>query len=139
MKQLEVNLSQLKDFASGMAQGLKGREVIALSGELGAGKTTFTQALAATLGVTSVVSSPTFTLAKEYTTQTGWRLYHYDWYRLHHRDEIKALGIAELWLKPATLTVIEWPERAWELLPPDTIRLHFEHVDAETRRITIYP
>lgn len=132
-----VTRDQLRQLASQTAASLKGGEVLALRGDLGAGKTTFTQDLAAALGVTSSVSSPTFGLQKQYQLPDGKQLHHFDWYRLDGADQVADLGMAEIWLQPQTITVIEWPERALELLPPQTIFISLEHVDAETRRITI--
>ncbi|MEL6804818.1 MAG: tRNA (adenosine(37)-N6)-threonylcarbamoyltransferase complex ATPase subunit type 1 TsaE [Bacteroidota bacterium] len=101
--------------------------ILALHGDLGAGKTTFTQQLAAQLGVTEVVTSPTFVVMKQYplTTQMFDTLVHIDAYRIEEVDEMRVLGFGDLVNTPRTLVCIEWAERIKELLPPQTIHLHF--------------
>jgi len=92
--------------------------VIHLSGELGAGKTTFARALLAELGVTGPVKSPTYTLVESHPTDRG-VANHFDLYRLEHPEELEYLGFADL-VADSIVTLIEWPERAASLLPePD--------------------
>ena len=98
--------------------------VIALSGDLGAGKTTFTQGLAHGLGVTTPVTSPTFTLVAEYDARAGMRLIHMDSYRLGDLPadaalEAETFGFEDLLDDPAAVLVIEWAERLAALLPPE--------------------
>jgi len=119
-----------------LAQTLSGPVVIALYGDLGAGKTLFTQALARALGVTEPVTSPTFTLINEYDLPDGGRLYHVDVYRLHDAvPEAIALGLEDLF--DAGVVVIEWADRIAAILPDDRIDVHFEHIGDDQRRITI--
>jgi len=96
--------------------------VLALHGELGAGKTCFVQGLAAALGVTQPVNSPTFTLIHEY--RGAQPVYHVDLYRLRGADEALGLGLEE-YFNGRGLTVIEWAERAAEILPPGTWHITF--------------
>ncbi len=135
-KQLDVSLPELREFAAEVATSLHGGEILALRGDLGAGKTTFVQFLAEELGITSAVNSPTFGLYKQYQTKKGFDLHHFDWYRLSGEAEVEQLGVADLFGQPDAVTVIEWPDRADTLLPRDTISIGFEYVNAETRRIT---
>ena len=122
--------------ASDLAQTLTPPTVIALYGDLGAGKTLFTQALARALGVTDPVTSPTFTLINEYELPHGGRLFHVDVYRLNNAvPEAIALGLEELF--DEGIVVIEWADRIAPLLPDDRIDVHFEHVGDHQRRITI--
>ena len=111
--------------------------VLALHGDLGAGKTTFTQVLAAELGVTDSVTSPTFVIQKIYSTNNKrWtRLVHIDAYRLNNGDDLKPLRLTELWGDPANLVVIEWPERIASHIPGHAIHLRFSVVNETTRRI----
>lgn len=95
--------------------------ILALSGELGAGKTTFVQGLAEGLGVEGPVVSPTFVLLNIYE-----RLYHFDLYRLKEPADFLALGFDEYFSKGG-ICVIEWPERIQELLPPQTKWLRFAY------------
>jgi tRNA threonylcarbamoyladenosine biosynthesis protein TsaE len=134
-----VTLAQLPSLAEQLVANWRGGEVIALSGDLGAGKTTLTQLLAKAIGVTDTVASPTFGLHKQYGGANGLELHHFDWYRLDSPEQVEQLGVADVWDQPQTITVIEWPERAAGLLPERTIRIHIDHVDAETRRIIIHP
>lgn len=91
-------------------------DCLLLRGDLGAGKTSLAQGLAAALGVTEPVTSPTFTLLNEYRARLA--LYHIDLYRLEPA-EVVGIGLAEYWLEPRGLTVIEWPERLPEPLMPE--------------------
>ncbi len=121
-----------------LAQTLRPPVVIALYGDLGAGKTLFTQALARALGVTQPVTSPTFTLINEYPLPSGIILYHVDLYRLHDPiPEARALGLEELF--DEGIVVIEWADRITPLLPSTRIDVHLEHAGASQRRITITP
>lgn len=99
--------------------------LITLTGELGAGKTAFTQALATELGIDEPVTSPTFVLEKIYTLsdQRFSRLAHIDAYRLKGGSELAALGFDELMNDSTTLVVLEWPERVADMLPPATVAM----------------
>ncbi len=114
--------------------------VIALSGELGAGKTTLTQALARELGIRENVISPTFVIMKSYalTEAEGHgfsRLIHIDAYRLDSASELEKLGWAELLGNPRNLILIEWPEKVPEAIPEHTRRITLWHKNEEEREI----
>lgn len=98
--------------------------VIALDGELGAGKTRFTQAYAKALGIEGVVNSPTFTIIKEYT-EARLPLYHMDVYRLTS-DEADELGLEEYY-EGDGVCVVEWASRVTELLPVEQLSIHIAH------------
>jgi tRNA threonylcarbamoyladenosine biosynthesis protein TsaE len=122
--------------AGELARTLRAPVVVALYGDLGAGKTLFTQALARALGVTQPVTSPTFTLINEYALPDGGVLYHVDLYRL--RDPIPEaidLGLEELF--DVGIVVIEWADRIAPLLPEERIDVHLAHAGDTRRRITI--
>jgi len=110
-----------------MAADLVAGSVLALEGGLGAGKTHFTKGIAAGLGCAGEVTSPTFTLAHEYT---GGRLplYHFDFYRMASEDEVIRIGWDE-YLDEMGVVVVEWPDKFPQLLPEGTIWLKFEHDD----------
>ena len=115
--------------------------VIGLYGDLGAGKTTFTQILARDLGVTEHVTSPTFVIQKVYslsptTSQPFERLVHIDAYRLESSHELEVLGWKELLKEPKTLIAIEWPERVSDIMPPDHIQLRFALNGEHNRKVT---
>jgi tRNA threonylcarbamoyladenosine biosynthesis protein TsaE len=111
--------------------------VVALQGELGAGKTTFVQGLARALGVARPVTSPTFTLVGEYAAGQDRLLVHMDLYRLRSPDDLLAIGFAE-YLERGAIVAIEWPERAGELLPVDAIWVEIGLTsDPRARRIRV--
>jgi tRNA threonylcarbamoyladenosine biosynthesis protein TsaE len=112
--------------------------VVALSGELGAGKTTFAQEIARALGVAESVTSPTFVIEKVYALagQKWSRLVHIDAYRLASGRELEALGFRELLADPANLILVEWPERVPTLIPEDAVRVSLSFVDENSRHIT---
>lgn len=105
---------------------LRTGDVILLGGQLGAGKTAFTQGLARAMGITETVTSPTFTLVRNYDGPQGRRLLHVDLYRLEHLQEVVDLGLSEL-IEESSVSVIEWGEVATPVLPPDylDIRIGF--------------
>ena len=116
-----------------LAATLRRGAVLALSGDLGAGKTHFVKGLAAGLGTAASVTSPTFTLLHEYP---GGRLplYHFDFYRLDAADEALKIGLDE-YLDGDGACVIEWAEKFPALLPPHTRWLRFTHRADGTREI----
>lgn len=118
--------------ASEFFQALEIPAVIALHGNLGAGKTCFTQGLAQAAGVKEPVCSPTYTIISEYRGTVPF--HHIDLYRLGGPEEAFDLGFNE-YLEADGITVIEWAERATELLPPSTIHIRLERGDREEQRI----
>jgi tRNA threonylcarbamoyladenosine biosynthesis protein TsaE len=123
-------------YASGIATKLGGGEVLALTGDLGAGKTHFTKGLAQGLGCDPAgVTSPTFTLVHEYT---GGRLplFHFDFYRLQSADEALGLGLDE-YLESGGVCVIEWGDKFATLLPAETRWYHLQNGEGEVRILTV--
>ena len=96
--------------------------VVALYGEMGAGKTTFTKALCKVLGVVDGVNSPTFNLINEYRTDKGEVVYHFDFYRIDKLEEAFDIGFEEF-IESGNLCIIEWPEKIEQILPSDTLRV----------------
>ncbi len=110
--------------------------VLALYGELGSGKTHLVKGIARALGIApEEVSSPTFTLIHEYAG-AQMPLYHMDLYRLKHPEEFSELGYEEYFYGPG-ITVIEWPERVEDFLPPHTLRLELVHCGGDCRLIRL--
>jgi tRNA threonylcarbamoyladenosine biosynthesis protein TsaE len=124
MRRTTQSAAETRALAGELAAGLRAGDVLALHGELGAGKTCFIQGLAAALGVREAVSSPTYTLVHEYAGRVP--LYHLDLYRLRGADEALAMGLDE-WLEGDGVTVIEWAERAAEVLPARTRHVYLWH------------
>ncbi len=132
--------------AGRLAARLKPGDVVCLEGDLGAGKTTFTQGLAAALGVSGRVTSPTFCIVQEHggtrTLPTGEAqallLVHMDLYRLNGEDDVLAIGWED-YLARGAIMVVEWPERAGSLIPSTARHIVFRTVDDsdEHRRITM--
>ncbi len=112
--------------------------VIALHGDLGAGKTTFTQTLAQALGVQEDVTSPTFVIMKGYelTDQPFSKLIHIDAYRIEEIDEMRVLGFETLLQEKGSIICIEWAENIEALLPEDTLHIHFS-LQGNKRSVTI--
>ena len=117
--------------AAGIAVDLQPGTVIALHGDLGAGKTCFTQGLAAALGIQQEIVSPTYTLVSEYAGRL--KLNHIDLYRIRNAQEALNLGIED-YLFPDGVTVIEWAERIESLLPPGTMHIHLQPGEGEYER-----
>jgi tRNA threonylcarbamoyladenosine biosynthesis protein TsaE len=116
------------------AARLRAGDVVALSGDLGAGKTCLTKGIAAGLGVTAPVTSPTFTLIHEYSGKLP--VYHIDLYRLESPRDALAIGILD-YFGGNGVCIVEWAEKIADLLPPNVWRMNIEVVDEQTRRITI--
>ncbi|HEV8472692.1 MAG TPA: tRNA (adenosine(37)-N6)-threonylcarbamoyltransferase complex ATPase subunit type 1 TsaE [Methylomirabilota bacterium] len=109
-------------------------DVVALTGELGAGKTCFVQGLARGLGIQGGATSPTFVLVNEYRGRLP--VHHVDAYRTESLSELLDLGLDEMF-DGAGVTVVEWADRLGALLPARTVHVDIEGVGDEPRRITI--
>lgn len=110
-------------------------DVLCLEGDLGAGKTTFTQGLAAALGVSGRVTSPTFCIVQEHRSSTT-LLVHMDLYRLTSEEDVLAIGWED-YLAEGAILVVEWPSRAGSLIPPSARHISFHHLGEESRQIRI--
>lgn len=112
---------------------------VSLAGNLGAGKTTFTQQLALRLGVKDTVNSPTFVIQKKYETndQVIKNLVHVDTYRLEQEEEVRVLGLEALHKTPHTVILLEWPEKVPVLAGGTDIKLVFEVDTENSRKISI--
>ncbi|MFC1806761.1 tRNA (adenosine(37)-N6)-threonylcarbamoyltransferase complex ATPase subunit type 1 TsaE [Candidatus Omnitrophota bacterium] len=119
---LTTDMSQTKDLGRKIAGLLKPGDVLALTGDLGAGKTTFTKGIAKGLGVDNpdYVNSPTFVLVKEYAGRAN--LYHFDFYRINNASEVEYLSPQEYYDKGG-IVVIEWAEKFKELLPDEYLHV----------------
>lgn len=127
-----------KEFTENLSLSKEGATILALHGDLGAGKTTFTQILARTLGVTEDVVSPTFVIQKNYSLEGAIfsQLIHIDAYRLDNAKQLEVLGWHDIVADQSNLIVIEWPEHIEELLPEYAQHIYFEYVNETTRGIS---
>ena len=142
MQRREITtLTELADIAREVLASCVQKEtatVIALTGDLGVGKTAFTKELAKILGVSHEVTSPTFVIMKSYSISTHpffKTLTHIDAYRIESEDEVRVLGFAELLKDPTQLICIEWPEKIKNSMPTDARTLSFI-LERGTRTIT---
>lgn len=126
--------------------------VVALEGELGAGKTTFIKGFARALGIKEKIKSPTFVIMKNYKI-TDYRLrirnkirnskseikqlYHLDCYRINDSKDLKISEFGDIMSNLENIVLIEWAERVREILPKHHIQVHIDHIDDKTRRIEI--
>lgn len=126
------------EFGKGLGRLLLGGDTLALTGDLGAGKTFLTRGIAQGLGIpANQVNSPTFTLIQAYGSPIP--VIHVDLYRLEGSAEIGQLGLVD-YFNEKNIVIIEWADRCLQALPPDYLSLHLEHGDTETTRtLTIQP
>lgn len=122
----ELTRDALRAWGRELGAALQPPAVVALSGDLGAGKTTLVQAICEGLGVREPVTSPTYALVHEYETARG-RVQHFDLYRLRDAAQLAQLGWDEA-IAGGGIVLVEWPERAGAMLPTDARRLTLAHV-----------
>jgi tRNA threonylcarbamoyladenosine biosynthesis protein TsaE len=126
--------AQTRRLGARLGEMLEGGETIALQGELGTGKTRWVQGVGQGLHVGQNVTSPTFTLVNEYPGRLI--LYHIDLYRINQAAEALAFGLED-YLYGDGVCLIEWAEKAAEILPPDRLWITFHYLDDTKRRITM--
>lgn len=130
--------SKLTALGKALGQRLKGGEVIELIGDVGAGKTTLTRAIAEGMAISGPIQSPTFTIVNRYEASDHVILAHYDFYRLNDaglmRDEI-----SEALTDSKTVTIIEWGDIVADILPSDRLTIIIESVDESTRKLDLHP
>lgn len=130
--------TETKQFAASLAEQYKSQGgVIALIGDLGSGKTTFTQGFAEALGIKDKINSPTFTLIRQHQLPGSERtLYHLDLYRLEEVNPDE-LGLSDLFNEQNNIILIEWAEKLADKLPKNALIIKFKHLAENTREITI--
>ena len=135
MKTISIpSLDQIDQAAEEFLKASGNRKVIAFSGELGAGKTTFIQAVCRVMGVAADVNSPTFALVNEYFAPDGSSVYHFDLYRIEDPDELFDLGYEEYFFS-GDRCFIEWPEKASHLIPDDALKVEIAVIHDGSREI----
>jgi len=133
--ELVYSLEEIGEGAEKFAFLMKDHKVFAFYGNLGAGKTTFIQAVCKKLGVEENVSSPSFSIINEYKTGNN-SIYHIDLYRIKDEEEAIRAGVEEC-LYSKSICFVEWPERALSLFPTGTQSVHFEVLSEAKRKIVI--
>lgn len=130
MIQTVNSLNQTEQLANKFATSLKPGDVVVLHGDLGAGKTTFTQFVFKALGVKESVTSPTFAILKTYHGK--YVLHHFDTYRITTEEAIEA-GFDEILNEPNSIKFVEWSDNVADLLPPVVKKVNINYVDENTR------
>ena len=131
------SLDQIHEAAKEFIAAMGENTVFALYGKMGAGKTTFVKAVCEELGVTDVITSPTFAIVNEYRSdETAELIYHFDFYRINKLEEVYDMGYEDYFYSGA-LCFIEWPELVEELLPGNTIKVSIEEQKDGTRTVTL--
>ena len=129
--------SQTKKIAKLLAQEISRPVVLALTGDLGSGKTTFIQGFIKGLGVKKRITSPTFVIMRTYNLKpkTYNLIYHIDCYRISKPKELVKLGFKEILQTPKAIILIEWAEKVRKILPKNTIWLEFKHGKKPNERV----
>ena len=130
------DLDGIRPIALDLLERLKTGSIVVLVGEMGAGKTTFTQSVLRAMGIEDLEGSPTYSLINEYESPYFGKVYHMDLYRLDSLEEALDIGIEEL-LYQNVICFIEWPEKIKELLPDNTIWVYLRANEDLSRIITI--
>jgi tRNA threonylcarbamoyladenosine biosynthesis protein TsaE len=116
----------------------KNAVVVALSGNLGGGKTTFLQGFAKGLGVKEKILSPTYVIMKKFVipAKAGIQFFHFDCYRLNKPEDILELGFEKIISNPKNIIAVEWPEKIKKVLPKNIIKINFKFIDENIREIS---
>lgn len=137
LMQIEYTVDTIQKAAQSIWKKFSGKRIWAFDAPMGAGKTTFIKALCeSVLQCDDVISSPTFSIINEYNSKVTGTVYHMDWYRLKDEEEAVQAGVEEA-LRSGNICLIEWPERALQLLPNDTLFLKINSKGEKERSIFI--
>ena len=128
------DLEHIREAARQFISHIGNSRVFAFYGSMGAGKTTFIKAVCEELGVTDVVTSPTFAIVNEYTAADGGRIFHFDFYRIKKLEEVYDMGYEDYFYSDA-LCFIEWPELIDEVLPDDAVKVTIKENADGTRTV----
>ncbi len=133
---VEFTLDTIETAAETLLSNTTSRKVIAFHGEMGAGKTTLIHAICEKLGVKDAVGSPTFSIINEYKSGKGETIYHMDLYRLKDEQEAINAGVEDC-LYSGNLSLVEWPEKAPGIFPPDSIHCYLKSNGDNARKLQI--
>ncbi len=128
-------LDQTDEIAAQLVQQYASKPIWVFQAPMGAGKTTLIAAIGKAMGIQEAMSSPTFSIMNEYKVQ-GKLIYHMDWYRLENEADARQAGV-EAALEEADFSLVEWPEKAPNLVPDNAVVMHIEILDPNRRRIYI--
>ena len=133
-----LNIEELDDIACKFASRLQVGDTILLDGELGSGKTEFVRLVAKHLGVKKDITSPTFCFLNSYDTSKGYKLHHFDVYRLNSVDELSDVGFDECGYNPADgVAFIEWASKFYDAMPENALHLNFTGQGNDPREIVV--
>lgn len=134
---IEVDgLGDLPEAAEQILRLAEGRNVVALFGPMGAGKTTLTREIVAAMGSEDTVTSPTFALVNRYVAADGRDIFHFDFYRIERQEEVFDMGYEEYFYSDG-LCLVEWPEKIEGLLPDDAVIVRIEAISPTKRIISV--
>lgn len=133
--ELVYSVNDIKTVAATLWNEIHGSEVIALEGDMGAGKTTLVQAICQHLGVKGTISSPTFSIINEYRSDRE-TIYHIDLYRCKDEEEVIRAGVEDC-LFSGNVCFVEWPSVARNIFPANTVTLSIKQIDSNTRSIIV--
>ena len=132
MEKLSKSALKTENIGKKLAKTLKGTEIIALYGDLGAGKTAFTRGIADFFGIKDLVSSPTFSIMNEYQSDK-FKIYHFDMYRVNSFENLESTGF--FYYIDNGIIIIEWAENVEEFLPNNMIKIYINKTNDENTRI----
>lgn len=135
-KQIITSSDAMQQAGEQFAKTLLGGDVVVLYGDLGFGKTTFTQGVARGLGIDRRIISPTFVIMRKYSLADEKSFYHIDLYRTQTEHELEGLGISEILQDNTAITMIEWPDRL-STLPKNRIEVQIDYINDTTRNIIV--
>ncbi|EEX54300.1 tRNA (adenosine(37)-N6)-threonylcarbamoyltransferase complex ATPase subunit type 1 TsaE [Hoylesella loescheii] len=131
-----TSLAQIHNVAKQFIDNIGTGKVFAFYGKMGSGKTTFIKAICEELGVTDVITSPTFAIVNEYhSEQTSKPIFHFDFYRIKKLEEVYDMGYEDYFYS-GSLCFLEWPELIEEILPADVVKVKIEEQADGSRTVT---
>jgi tRNA threonylcarbamoyladenosine biosynthesis protein TsaE len=130
------NLDEINSAAKKLLTAAGEKKLIALHGEMGAGKTTLVHALCNIINVKDIISSPTFSIINQYSTEKGDTVYHIDLYRLNGEQEALHAGIEDC-LYSGSYCFVEWPEKIPSIFPTETLHVSIETIGNNLRKLQI--
>ena len=139
MEETQQAARQLAETVLSGDKNRKGALVFALYGDLGSGKTSFTQGIGSALGVVEPVISPTFIIERVYAISKNEfkRFIHIDCYRFKESSEIEVLGWREMIKNPENIIVVEWADKVKGIIPKDAIKIYFKHISEGERQLAV--